>query len=49
MFSGVKPGMAVYDQEIFGPVLCLSAAADIDEAIEFINANPCLLYTSRCV
>jgi len=40
VFSGVKPGMAVYDQEIFGPVLCLSAAADIDEAIEFINANP---------
>eukprot|EP01030_Chromulinospumella_sphaerica_P002083 gene2083-2038_t len=40
VFSGVKPGMAIYDQEIFGPVLCLSAAADIDEAIEFINSNP---------
>jgi glutamate-5-semialdehyde dehydrogenase len=37
VFSGVKPGMAIYDQEIFGPVLCLSAAADIDEAIEHIN------------
>ena len=23
VFSGVKPGMAIYDQEIFGPVLCL--------------------------
>ncbi len=22
IFSGVKPGMAIYDQEIFGPVLC---------------------------
>ncbi|BFO55913.1 MULTISPECIES: CoA-acylating methylmalonate-semialdehyde dehydrogenase [Comamonadaceae] len=40
IFSGVKPGMSIYDQEIFGPVLCLAAAKDIDEAIEFINANP---------
>lgn len=40
IFSGVKPGMAIYDQEVFGPVLCLAAAKDIDEAIEFINANP---------
>ena len=40
VFSGVKPGMSIYDQEIFGPVLCLAAAADIDEAIECINANP---------
>ena len=22
VFSGVKPGMSIYDQEIFGPVLC---------------------------
>ncbi len=40
IFSGVKPGMSIYDQEIFGPVLCLAAAKDIEEAIEFINANP---------
>ncbi|MDR1969545.1 MAG: aldehyde dehydrogenase family protein, partial [Burkholderiaceae bacterium] len=40
IFSGVKPGMAIYDQEIFGPVLCLVAAGDLDEAIEFINTNP---------
>ncbi|MDR3003761.1 MAG: aldehyde dehydrogenase family protein, partial [Acidovorax sp.] len=40
IFSGVKPGMSVYDQEIFGPVLCIVAADDIDQAIEFINANP---------
>jgi malonate-semialdehyde dehydrogenase (acetylating)/methylmalonate-semialdehyde dehydrogenase len=40
IFSNVKPGMAIYDQEIFGPVLSLVAAANIDEAIEFINANP---------
>ncbi|WP_198969035.1 CoA-acylating methylmalonate-semialdehyde dehydrogenase [Xylophilus sp. ASV27] len=40
IFSGVKPGMAIYEQEIFGPVLCLAAAAHIDEAIALINANP---------
>ncbi|MFT4194948.1 CoA-acylating methylmalonate-semialdehyde dehydrogenase [Ottowia sp.] len=40
IFSGVKPGMSIYEQEIFGPVLCLAAAKDIDEAIEFINSNP---------
>ena len=40
IFSGVKPGMDIYDQEIFGPVLCLTDAADIDEAIEIINNNP---------
>ena len=40
IFSGVKPGMSIYDQEIFGPVLCLAAADTLDDAIEFINANP---------
>lgn len=40
IFSGVKPGMSIYDQEIFGPVLCLVAARDLDEAIAFINDNP---------
>ena len=40
IFSGVKPGMSIYDQEVFGPVLCLAEASSLDEAIEFINANP---------
>ncbi|WP_144734779.1 CoA-acylating methylmalonate-semialdehyde dehydrogenase [Extensimonas perlucida] len=40
IFSGVKPGMSIYDQEIFGPVLCIAGANSLDEAIEFINANP---------
>ncbi|WP_156943123.1 CoA-acylating methylmalonate-semialdehyde dehydrogenase [Pseudogulbenkiania sp. MAI-1] len=40
VFSGVKPGMVVYDQEIFGPVLCLAEAASLDEAVAMINANP---------
>jgi malonate-semialdehyde dehydrogenase (acetylating)/methylmalonate-semialdehyde dehydrogenase len=40
VFADVKPGMTIYEQEIFGPVLCLANAATIDEAIELINANP---------
>ncbi len=40
IFSGVKPGMAIYEQEIFGPVLVILAAASLDEAIALVNANP---------
>jgi malonate-semialdehyde dehydrogenase (acetylating)/methylmalonate-semialdehyde dehydrogenase len=40
IFSGVKPGMTIYDQEVFGPVLCVADAENIDEAIELINSNP---------
>ena len=40
LFSGVKPGMTIYDEEIFGPVLCLTEAGSLEEAIELINANP---------
>ena len=39
LFSGVKPGMAVYEQEIFGPVLCTMSVPTLDDAIEMINAN----------
>lgn len=40
ILAGVKPGMTVYDQEIFGPVLNVMQADTLDEAIEIINANP---------
>ena len=40
IFSGVRHGMGIYEQEIFGPVLCIAAADDLDQAIKFINANP---------
>jgi malonate-semialdehyde dehydrogenase (acetylating)/methylmalonate-semialdehyde dehydrogenase len=40
IFSGVTPGMHIYDQEIFGPVLCIASAASLDDAIAMINANP---------
>ncbi len=36
----VRPEMDVYREEIFGPVLAVVRAADVEEAIELINANP---------
>ena len=40
IFADVRPGMAIYDQEVFGPVLCLVNAGTLDEAISLVNANP---------
>jgi malonate-semialdehyde dehydrogenase (acetylating) / methylmalonate-semialdehyde dehydrogenase len=40
IFSGVSTDMAIYQQEIFGPVLCLLGVDTLDEAIAIINANP---------
>lgn len=33
-------GMACYDEEIFGPVMCIKRAANLQEAIDFVNDNP---------
>ena len=40
IFSGVKPGMRIYDEEIFGPVLVILEADTLDDAIALVNANP---------
>lgn len=40
VFSGVRPGMRIYDEEIFGPVLVILEADTLDEAIALVNANP---------
>ena len=41
LFRGVKKGMQIYDEEIFGPVLCCVEVDTFDEAINFINEHPC--------
>ncbi len=38
--DAVTPQMDVYRQEIFGPVLSVLRAGDVDEAIALVNANP---------
>ena len=40
LFSDVTPDMRIYQEEIFGPVLCLVNANSLDDAIELVNANP---------
>ncbi|HUC04508.1 MAG TPA: aldehyde dehydrogenase family protein, partial [Acidimicrobiales bacterium] len=36
----VRPGMAAYDDEIFGPVLSVVRVDTYEEALALINANP---------
>ena len=40
LIDNVEPGMACYDDEIFGPVLSVVRVAGYDEGINLINANP---------
>lgn len=40
IFSGVKADMAIYREEIFGPVLCIVEVDTLTEAIALVNANP---------
>jgi len=39
VFRNVKKGMQIYDNEIFGPVLCCVEVDTYDEAIKFVNEN----------
>ena len=39
LFDHVEPGMPVYDEEIFGPVLSVVRVASYDEALALVNAN----------
>ncbi|MEN6670114.1 CoA-acylating methylmalonate-semialdehyde dehydrogenase [Psychrobacter sp. B38] len=40
IFDNVTSDMQIYQQEIFGPVLCIMRAESLDEAIALLNANP---------
>jgi len=39
IITNMKPGMKAYEQEIFGPVLCVLNVDTLEEAIELINNN----------
>ncbi|HVT64553.1 MAG TPA: CoA-acylating methylmalonate-semialdehyde dehydrogenase [Mycobacteriales bacterium] len=39
LLDGVEPGMKVYDDEIFGPVLSVVRVPTLDAAIALVNAN----------
>jgi malonate-semialdehyde dehydrogenase (acetylating)/methylmalonate-semialdehyde dehydrogenase len=40
LFDAVSPKMTIYQQEIFGPVLCIVRVRDFSEALTLINNNP---------
>jgi malonate-semialdehyde dehydrogenase (acetylating)/methylmalonate-semialdehyde dehydrogenase len=40
LFDHVTPGMAIYQQEIFGPVLGILRVDSLDQALELIAGNP---------
>ena len=40
LFDHVKPGMEVYKNEIFGPVLVVLRVDSLEKAIELVNSNP---------
>ncbi|GAA1766489.1 CoA-acylating methylmalonate-semialdehyde dehydrogenase [Luedemannella helvata] len=40
LIDHVLPGMSVYTDEIFGPVLSVVRVASYEEALELVNANP---------
>ncbi len=40
IFNGVKADMAIYREEVFGPVLCVVGVDTLEQAVEFVNRNP---------
>ncbi len=40
LLDDVKPGMRVYDDEVFGPVLSVVRVPNFDEALTLVNDNP---------
>lgn len=40
IFANVTQEMTIYQQEVFGPVLCVMQADSMEEAIDIINSNP---------
>lgn len=40
IFRGVRPGMRIEQEEIFGPVLCVMPYRDLDEAVRIANGTP---------
>jgi succinate-semialdehyde dehydrogenase/glutarate-semialdehyde dehydrogenase len=40
LLTGITPDMALYYEEVFGPVAALFTVRDLDEAIEIANSHP---------
>jgi len=46
IFDGVSPGMRIFKEEIFGPVVSVTTANNLDEALKFANSVEYGLTTS---
>ncbi|GMR23085.1 MAG: aldehyde dehydrogenase family protein [Acidobacteriota bacterium] len=46
IFDGVRPEMRIFQEEVFGPVLSVTTASDIDEALRIANSVEFGLTTS---
>jgi malonate-semialdehyde dehydrogenase (acetylating)/methylmalonate-semialdehyde dehydrogenase len=40
LFDNVTKEMSIYQEEIFGPVLCIMRAKTLEEALELVNSSP---------
>ena len=40
LLTGITPEMALYSEEVFGPVAALFTVSGLDEAIEIANSHP---------
>jgi malonate-semialdehyde dehydrogenase (acetylating)/methylmalonate-semialdehyde dehydrogenase len=46
LFDNVRPEMVIAQEEIFGPVLCLTQVNDLEQALDTIHAHPLANATS---
>ncbi|WP_158879843.1 aldehyde dehydrogenase family protein [Amycolatopsis anabasis] len=46
VLTGVPDGVACWDEEIFGPVVCLRTVSDVDTAFDVVNASRYGLHAS---
>ncbi|HEC37042.1 hypothetical protein LCGC14_1007240 [marine sediment metagenome] len=40
LFENAKPGMKLYDEEVFGPVAIIDRVDNLQDAVDIINQNP---------
>lgn len=40
LLTGIKPGMAAFDEELFGPVIAIGSFTDVNEGIILANHSP---------
>ncbi len=48
VLAGVRPGMRVLDEEVFGPVCAVQPARDLEDALALANAGPYGLAAAIC-